>query len=85
MTIEITEQELGAAKLTVSEARLDLAVGLYSGRRVSMGKAAHIAGVPYPEFLRELGRRGISVNYGVEDFEHDCNVLENLRGNDCRQ
>jgi predicted HTH domain antitoxin len=76
VTIEVPDQDLGSLKLSSAEARLDLAIGLYTGRRASMGKAAKVAGVSYPAFLAELGRRGICINYSVEDFEHDLRTLE---------
>jgi predicted HTH domain antitoxin len=79
VTIEIPERDLGAAKLSQADARLDFAVGLYTGRHLSMGKAAKLAGVSYTSFLHELGRRGISVNYGEEDLLHDLNVLDAAR------
>ena len=88
MTIEVSEEHLGALKLSPAEARLDFAVGMYTGRHLSMGKAAKVAGIPYAEFMRELGRRGICVNYSEEDFLHDLKVLETLRqkaGDDRRQ
>jgi predicted HTH domain antitoxin len=79
MTIEIPEHDLGAAQLSPSEAKLDFAVGLYTGRHLSMGKAAKLAGISYTSFLHELGRRGISVNYGEKDLLHDLNVLDAAR------
>jgi predicted HTH domain antitoxin len=79
MTIEVSEQDLGALKLSPAEARLDFAVGMYTGRHLSMGRAAKVAGIPYSDFMRELGRRGICVNYSEDDFRHDLKVLESLR------
>jgi predicted HTH domain antitoxin len=46
MTIEVSEQDLGALKLSPAEARLDFAVGMYTGRHLSMGRAAKVAGSP---------------------------------------
>lgn len=79
MTIEVSEQDLGSLKLSPAEAKLDFAIGMYTGRHLSMGRAAKVAGISYPEFLHELGRRGISVNYSEADLDHDLNVLEKLR------
>jgi len=78
MTIEVPDADLGALKLTSTEARLDLAIGLYTAKRTSMGKAAKIAGISYTEFLQELGRRGISINYSIPDFEDDLKTIQSL-------
>ena len=78
MTIELPDKELGSLHLTDGEARIELACGLYAARKVSMGRAAKIAGIPYVDFMHELGKRGICMNYGLEDFEHDMRVLDEL-------
>ena len=68
------------ATLSPEEARLDFAVGMYSGGRVTMGTAAEVAGVSVPEFQRELGRRRIPVNYTAEDLAHDLAAAAELAG-----
>ncbi len=78
MKIELPEPELGALRLTPDQARLELAVGLYAGRKVTLGRAAAIAGVAYTEFMHEIGRRGICINYTLEDAEHDMAVVDQL-------
>lgn len=78
MTIELPDREIGGLHLTPEQARVELAVGLYAGRHVSLGRAARIAGVPYAAFLHEIGRRGICVNYTVEDALHDMNMADEL-------
>lgn len=40
---------------------LELAASLYDSEQVSLGAAAHIAGLAYSEMLDELGRRGVAV------------------------
>ena len=67
-----------AAKLSPQEVRLDFAVGMYSGRRVTMGTAAEVAGLSIPE--RELGRRRIPVNYTAEDLAYDLRAAAELAG-----
>jgi predicted HTH domain antitoxin len=51
---------------------------LYAGRQVSLGRAARIAGIPYSDFLHEIGRRGICINYTVEDAEPDLRMADEL-------
>ena len=63
-------------KLTEAEAKLDLAIGLYTGRHISMGRAAKLAAISYTAFLHELGRRGICINYSTEDLAHDLRLMD---------
>jgi predicted HTH domain antitoxin len=80
VTIILPDSEVGDLKLTPDEARMDLAVGLYAGRRVTLGRGAKVAGVTQTEFLHELGRRGVFLHYTVEDAEHDVAVVQELAG-----
>ena len=80
VTIEIPDDEIGA--ISREEAKIDFAIGLYTGRHASLGRAAKVAGLSYPAFLQEVGRRGICVNYSAEDLAHDLKVIESAEGND---
>jgi len=42
-------------------------IGLYKREQVSLGRAAEISGLSSPDFLNQLGRRRISINYEAED------------------
>lgn len=66
------------ARLSPQEARLDLAVGMYSSGRVTMGTAAEVANLSIPAFQRELGRRRIPVNYTAEDLAYDLQAAAEL-------
>ncbi|MBC8097591.1 MAG: UPF0175 family protein [Akkermansiaceae bacterium] len=79
MTIELPDQ-LGNLSLTPEQALIDLAVGLYTRREVSLGRAAKVAGMPYVAFMHELGRRGVCLNYTLEDVEHDMQMADKLAG-----
>jgi predicted HTH domain antitoxin len=68
------------AKLTSEQARLDLAVGMYSSGRVTMGTAAEVAHLSIPEFQRELGRRRIPINYTSDDLAYDLRASDELAG-----
>lgn len=78
MTIELPDKEIGALHLTPEKARVELAIGLYAGRQVTLGRAAKIAGVTYTAFMHEIGRRGICINYSVEDALHDMKMADEL-------
>jgi predicted HTH domain antitoxin len=68
------------AALNPEQARLDLAVGIYSSGRVTMGTAAEVAHLSVPAFQQELGRRRIPVNYDLEELAHDIQALDIRRG-----
>jgi predicted HTH domain antitoxin len=78
MIVELPDDAIEGTGMTPELAKLEVAIGLYRDRKVSMGRAARIAGVPRPEFQRELGKRGVSVNYDVEDFEDDLVAIGKL-------
>ena len=75
MKITIDDELLQGLNLSDQEARIDLAVGLYADRRVTLGRAARIAGISQTEFQRELGRRRVPMNYDVAEFEADMHTL----------
>lgn len=79
MVIEIQDEALRGLKLTESQALLDLAVGLFTEQRVTLGRAAEIARLPQLDFQKELGRRGIAIHYDVDDLQADLRTLVELR------
>jgi len=56
--------------------RLYLAIELYREEKVSLGKAAGIAGVSRCEMMEILASKGIPIQYDVEDLEKDLKTLE---------
>ncbi len=80
MTIELPDQEIGNLRLTPEQVRLELAIGRYAGRQVSLARAAKIAGEDFTSFIHELGRRGLCLNYTVADVEHDMRMADELCG-----
>ncbi len=67
-------------QLDPRQVQLDLAVGMYSSVRVTLGTAAEVAGLSVPEFQRELGRRRIPINYTAEDLAYDVRAAAELAG-----
>ncbi|HKS69670.1 MAG TPA: UPF0175 family protein [Ktedonobacterales bacterium] len=64
--------------ITEDQARLDLAVGLYSSRTLSLARAARLGGRSLLDFQRLLAERGIPLAYGIEDIDHDLETLKQL-------
>ena len=79
MVIDIHDEALRGLELTESQALVDLAVGLFTERRVTLGRAAEIARQTQLDFQRELGGRGIPIHYDVEDLQADIQTLAALR------
>jgi predicted HTH domain antitoxin len=79
MTIEVQDEALHGLNLTESQALLDFAVGLFTERRVTLGRAAAIARLPQLSFQQELGRRGIPAHYDLDDLQADVRTLAALR------
>jgi len=78
MLVELPEAEIRDTGLTVSLAKIEVAVALYRDRKVSLGHGARIAHLPTPEFLQEGGRQTVAVNYDLEEFDRDLREIENL-------
>ena len=76
--MHIDDEFLLAANLTEAEMRTELAVVLYQKRKLSMGKAAKLAGIPRIQFQFLLASREIPVNYDVEDLKQDLETLRQL-------
>lgn len=79
MIVEVQDELLRGLKVSPERLQLEAAAGLYASDAVTLGQAAAIAGISQSELLHELGRRGIWVHYGVDDFEQDLKTLENFR------
>lgn len=78
MTIELPDAT--NVKVSAKEAQLDFAVGLYTGKHASLGRAAQVAGIPKILFMQELGKRGVAMHYTIEDVEHDMKMARLLSG-----
>ena len=79
MVIEIQDEALRGLNLTEPQALLDLAVGLFTEGRVTLGRAAAVARLPQLSFQQELGRRGIPIHYDLDDLRADVRTLAALR------
>lgn len=80
--IEISDDVLDSARMTIDEVRTELALHLYAQGRLSIGKAHELAGLPLWEFRQILGSRRISPHFDAKDLDQD---LETLRGLDARR
>jgi predicted HTH domain antitoxin len=65
-------------QISLEEAALHLAIGLFADDKVTLGQAASIAGISQPAFMHELGKRNIPLHYGMEELEQDIVTVKNL-------
>ena len=79
LTMEIPSDALESARMTIGDAKLELAIALFSRGRLSMGKTAELAGLFAGQFQLHLGARGLSSHYGVEDALEDKAILAAMR------
>ena len=79
MLIEIDNEALRGLELTEEQARLDLALGLFIDKRVTLGRGAEIARLSQADFMKELGRREIPIHYDIEDLRADLRTLDALK------
>jgi predicted HTH domain antitoxin len=78
MMLEVPQDILDSARLTVSELKVDIAVYLYAQGRLSIGKARELAGMSLWEFRHLLTSRHVSPHYDVADLEEDVATLRQM-------
>jgi len=76
--LEIPQEVLDSARLTVDQLLVELAVHLYEQGRLSIGKAHELAGLSLWEFRQVLGLRRIAPHFTAEDLEQDLETLRHL-------
>ena len=80
LNMEIPADVLESARMTVGDAKLELAIALFVAARLSLGKAAELAAMPAAEFQMHLGTRHIGPHYDAADAREDRETLATLRG-----
>lgn len=81
ITIDIPGDIAQSAELTQAELLREIAILLFQWERVTLGKAAQIAGMHQFEFQKLLASRKIAVHYGLDDYQAD---VASLRQHDWR-
>jgi predicted HTH domain antitoxin len=76
--LEISQDILDTARLTVDELKVELAVYLYTQDRLSIGKARELAGMSLWAFRQLLASRRIPPHYDVTELEEDVATLREL-------
>jgi predicted HTH domain antitoxin len=79
MTVTLPENISALQKMSESEIKLELALSLYTARKVTIIQAADIAGVGFFDFQGLLRDRKIPQHYDVQDLEDDLQTLRELK------
>jgi predicted HTH domain antitoxin len=75
MTLTIADDVLHAARLSPDEVRLELAVALFQGDRLTLAQAADLADIDRLTFQHVLAARRIPVHYTPDDLTEDLQTL----------
>ena len=78
MSVVIPDDILRAAQMTEDELRLEVAILLYKQNKISSGKVRAWTGLSVIDFQHELARRGLLINYNVEDLQADIETLQSM-------
>lgn len=78
MSIAIPDDILQATKMTEDELKLEIALMLYKQQKISSGKVRSWTGITVIEFQKQLARRGLEINYDVEDLQSDIKTLQSI-------
>lgn len=76
--LEISQDILDSARLTIDDVKKELAIILYEHGRLSIGKAHELAEMSLWEFRQLLAFRGVSPHYDIADLEEDISTLHKL-------
>jgi len=75
MTLTLESPALDELHLTQGDWLRDLAIGLFVDQKITLGRAAEIAGMSQTDFMRQLGEHGIPMHYDEADFESDLETI----------
>ncbi|NJM72732.1 MAG: UPF0175 family protein [Scytonema sp. RU_4_4] len=64
--------------MSEDELKLEIAIMLYDQGKISSGKGRAWTWLTVIEFQQELAKRGLCINYDVEDFQSDVQTLRSM-------
>ena len=74
--------------LKIGAYRIEIAVRLYTDGKISLGKAAELAGISFDEMKEVLVQRGVEPKLGIETIREavdDIDALKDVRIATCRK
>ncbi len=79
ISLDISQDILDSARLTVPELKREVAVHLYAEGRLSVGKARELADMSLWEFRQLLASRKIPAHFSLDDLQDDVATLQKLQ------
>ena len=73
--LDVPEEILDAARMSIEELKIELAVALYARRRLSLGKSRELAGLSLWEFRQLAASRGVHADFDETDLSDDIQTL----------
>jgi predicted HTH domain antitoxin len=78
MSLMVPSDVVSVTELTEQQLAVELAVELYQREKLSLGRAAQLAGMKKFDFDRLLAGRGIPMHYGLKELEQDLATARSL-------
>lgn len=75
MTLTLESPALDELHMTRGDWLRDLAIGLFVDQKITLGRAAEIAGMSQSDFMRQLGKHGVPMHYDAADFASDLETI----------
>lgn len=75
MSLVIPNEVVQASGLSEEDLLLEIIIFLFQRKKISIGKASKLAGMPLSKFQHELAVRQIPIHYDVAEFEADLQTL----------
>ncbi len=75
MSLTTFNELMQASGLSEEDFRLEIIIMLFQKKKISIGKASKLAGLPLLKFQHELAVRQIPIHYDLEEFEEDLQTL----------
>jgi predicted HTH domain antitoxin len=76
--LQIPQDILDSARITLPELKIEMAVYLYAQGRLSIGKARELADLSLWEFRQLLAWRRIAPHYDEIELDHDIATLREM-------
>lgn len=78
MSLTVPNDLVSATELTAQQLAVELAVELYQREKLSLGRAARLAGMDKWSFNDLLAEREIPMHYGLKELEQDLATARRL-------
>jgi len=76
--VTVPEHIIRSAGMSEQELIEEIAIMLFKKEKLTLAQASKLAKRSQIQFQHLLASRGISIHYGIEDFEHDIATLKGL-------